>query len=131
MRNEQTKQIQLPDVYVQFDDAKKNVSTWMNAKYIKDAKNDIVDVSTVVDILQIEANGLRSLASGSPTASERATPRQVSSMFQAVGFPPAGVHQSPRHLEHPPLLPLRSKILDTRLHRHLDHRPKPHHHHAA
>ena len=45
LRNEQTKHIQLPDVYIVSDDSKKNVSTWMNAKYIRDVVKDIIDVS--------------------------------------------------------------------------------------
>ncbi|ORX37059.1 hypothetical protein BD324DRAFT_624638 [Kockovaella imperatae] len=44
LRNEQTKQIQLPDVYIQTDDSKKNVSTWMNGKYIRDVAKDIIEI---------------------------------------------------------------------------------------
>ncbi|WWC88306.1 uncharacterized protein L201_003214 [Kwoniella dendrophila CBS 6074] len=44
LRNEQTKQVHLPDVYAPHDNAKKNVSTWMNATYIGDVVGDILNV---------------------------------------------------------------------------------------
>ncbi|OCF37322.1 hypothetical protein I317_06507 [Kwoniella heveanensis CBS 569] len=44
LRNEQTKQVHLPEVYVPHDNAKKNVSTWMNAQYIQDAVPNILNV---------------------------------------------------------------------------------------
>lgn len=45
LRNEQTKQVQLPDVYMSTDASRKNVSTWMNAQYIHDAAPHILPVS--------------------------------------------------------------------------------------
>jgi hypothetical protein len=45
LRNEQTKQVQLPDVYIQTDASRKNVSAWMNAQYIYDAAPNILPVS--------------------------------------------------------------------------------------
>ncbi|WVN85695.1 uncharacterized protein L203_100844 [Cryptococcus depauperatus CBS 7841] len=44
LRNEQTKQVRLPEVYVPHDNAKKNVSIWMNADYIGDAVPHILAV---------------------------------------------------------------------------------------
>ncbi|KAK8858916.1 hypothetical protein IAR55_003147 [Kwoniella newhampshirensis] len=44
LRNEQTKQVHLPEVYVPHDNAKKNVSTWMNAACIGDAVPNILPV---------------------------------------------------------------------------------------
>ncbi|OWZ26854.1 hypothetical protein C347_06501 [Cryptococcus neoformans AD2-60a] len=44
LRNEQTKQVRLPEVYVPHENAKKNVSTWMNAAYIGDAVSNILAV---------------------------------------------------------------------------------------
>ncbi|KIR52942.1 hypothetical protein I315_04398 [Cryptococcus gattii Ru294] len=44
LRNEQTKQVRLPEVYVPHENAKKNVSTWMNATYIGDAVPNILAV---------------------------------------------------------------------------------------
>ncbi|WRT66726.1 uncharacterized protein IL334_003689 [Kwoniella shivajii] len=44
LRNEQTKQVYLPEVYAPHENAKKNVSTWMNAQYIADAVPDILNV---------------------------------------------------------------------------------------
>lgn len=45
LRNEQTKQIHLPEVYNESEDAKKNVSTWMNAQLISDAAPQIINAS--------------------------------------------------------------------------------------
>ena len=45
LRNEQTKQIHLPEVYNESEDAKKNVSTWMNASLIVEAAPQIISVS--------------------------------------------------------------------------------------
>jgi Mg-chelatase subunit ChlD len=45
LRNEQTKQVQLPDVYIQTDASRKNVSAWMNAQYIYDAAPNILPVA--------------------------------------------------------------------------------------
>ncbi|WVW85094.1 hypothetical protein I302_107131 [Kwoniella bestiolae CBS 10118] len=44
LRNEQTKQVHLPEVYAPHENAKKNVSTWMNAQYIGDAVPNILHV---------------------------------------------------------------------------------------
>ncbi|BEI86274.1 hypothetical protein CcaverHIS002_0605610 [Cutaneotrichosporon cavernicola] len=44
LRNEQTKQVQLPDVYIQTEASRKNVSAWMNAQYIYDAAPNILPV---------------------------------------------------------------------------------------
>ncbi|EIW67625.1 hypothetical protein TREMEDRAFT_64216 [Tremella mesenterica DSM 1558] len=44
LRNEQTKQVSLPEVYVPHENAKKNVSTWMSAQYVSDAVPNILDV---------------------------------------------------------------------------------------
>ncbi|WVQ84234.1 hypothetical protein IAT38_006386 [Cryptococcus sp. DSM 104549] len=44
LRNEQTKQVQLPDVYAPHENAKKNVTTWMNAQFIGDAVPHILSV---------------------------------------------------------------------------------------
>ncbi|OCF56943.1 hypothetical protein L486_05799 [Kwoniella mangroviensis CBS 10435] len=44
LRNEQTKQVHLPEVYAVHENAKKNVSTWMNAQYIGDAVPNILHV---------------------------------------------------------------------------------------
>jgi hypothetical protein len=48
LRNEQTKQIHLPDVYNESEDAKKNVSTWMNASLIAEAAPQIIAVSIIL-----------------------------------------------------------------------------------
>lgn len=48
LRNEQTKQVQLPDVYIQSDQSKANVQTWMNAQYIFDAAPSILPVSGTI-----------------------------------------------------------------------------------
>ncbi|WWC62967.1 uncharacterized protein I303_105565 [Kwoniella dejecticola CBS 10117] len=44
LRNEQTKQVHLPEVYAPHENAKKNVSTWMNSTYIADAVPQILHV---------------------------------------------------------------------------------------
>ncbi|WWC71098.1 uncharacterized protein I206_105051 [Kwoniella pini CBS 10737] len=44
LRNEQTKQVYLPEVYAPHENAKKNVSTWMNSPYIADAVPQILHV---------------------------------------------------------------------------------------
>ena len=44
LRNEQTKQVLLPEVYIEHDNAKKNVMTWMNSQFITDAASKIEDV---------------------------------------------------------------------------------------
>lgn len=46
LRNEQTKQIQLPEVYIEHEDAKKNVALWMNAQFISEAAPKIINVGT-------------------------------------------------------------------------------------
>ncbi|WOO78082.1 Alpha-protein kinase vwkA [Vanrija pseudolonga] len=45
LRNEQTKQVQLQDVYIQSDSSRKNVSMWMNAQYIHEVAPLILPVS--------------------------------------------------------------------------------------
>lgn len=45
LRNEQTKQVRLPEVYKEDDNAKANVSTWMNAQYIHEAVPHLLPVS--------------------------------------------------------------------------------------
>ncbi|CAK9784954.1 hypothetical protein CC85DRAFT_243105 [Cutaneotrichosporon oleaginosum] len=45
LRNEQTKQVHLPDVYIQTDASRKNVSAWMNAQYIYEAAPNILPVA--------------------------------------------------------------------------------------
>lgn len=45
LRNEQTKQVQLPDVYIQTDNSRKNVLTWMNAGTIGEAAPQILPVA--------------------------------------------------------------------------------------
>ena len=44
LRNEQTKQVHLPEVYIQIDSAKENVATWMNSRIISDAVPKLVPV---------------------------------------------------------------------------------------
>ena len=44
LRNEQTKQVHLPEVYMQLDSAKENVATWMNSRVISDAVPKLVPV---------------------------------------------------------------------------------------
>lgn len=44
LRNEQTKHVQLPDVYIQTDTTRKNVEAWMNAQYIFEAAPNILTV---------------------------------------------------------------------------------------
>lgn len=44
LRNEQVKQVHLPEVYLQHENAKKNVATWMNSQFIADAVSDILHV---------------------------------------------------------------------------------------
>ncbi|KAK4685395.1 hypothetical protein P7C73_g4754, partial [Tremellales sp. Uapishka_1] len=44
LRNEQTKQVQLPEVYVPNDIARQNVTAWMSAQFIADAVPKIKDV---------------------------------------------------------------------------------------
>lgn len=51
LRNEQTKQVQLPDVYMSTDASRKNVSAWMNAQYIHDAAPNILPVSCAASFL--------------------------------------------------------------------------------
>ena len=45
LRNEQTKQIHLPEVYNESEDAKKNVLIWMNSQLISEAVTQIINVS--------------------------------------------------------------------------------------
>jgi len=45
LRNEQTKQVRLPEVYIEDDNAKANVSTWMNAQFIHEAVPNLLPVS--------------------------------------------------------------------------------------
>jgi hypothetical protein len=44
LRNEQTKQVHLPEVYVQHESSKKNIQTWMNAQFLQDAVPHILYV---------------------------------------------------------------------------------------
>lgn len=44
LRNEQTKHVQLPDVYMQTDTTRKNVETWMNSQFIFEAAPNILPV---------------------------------------------------------------------------------------
>jgi hypothetical protein len=45
LRNEQTKQVRLPEIYIEDDNAKANVSTWMNAQFIHEAVPNLLPVS--------------------------------------------------------------------------------------
>ncbi|KAI9634646.1 uncharacterized protein MKK02DRAFT_37526 [Dioszegia hungarica] len=45
LRNEQTKQVHLPEVYIPSDNAKKNVQTWMSSALISDASPNILYVA--------------------------------------------------------------------------------------
>jgi hypothetical protein len=45
LRNEQTKQIRLPEVYKEDENGKANVQTWMNSQYIFDAVPKLLPVS--------------------------------------------------------------------------------------
>ena len=45
LRNEQTKQVRLPEVYIEDDNAKANVSTWMNSQFIHEAVPNLLPVS--------------------------------------------------------------------------------------
>jgi len=45
LRNEQTKQVRLPEVYIEDDNAKANVATWMNSQFIHEAVPDLLPVS--------------------------------------------------------------------------------------
>ena len=44
LRNEQTKQVRLPEVYIEDDNAKANVSTWMNSQFIHEAVPNLLPV---------------------------------------------------------------------------------------
>ena len=48
LRNEQTKQVRLPEVYIEDDNAKANVSTWMNSQFIHEAVPNLLPVSLLV-----------------------------------------------------------------------------------
>lgn len=45
LRNEQTKQIRLPEVYKEDENGKANVQTWMNSQYIFDAVPKLLPVN--------------------------------------------------------------------------------------
>jgi hypothetical protein len=45
LRNEQTKQVRLPEVYIQDDNTRANVATWMNAQFIHEAVPNLLPVS--------------------------------------------------------------------------------------
>ena len=45
LRNEQTKQVRLPEVYIEDDNAKANVATWMNSQFIHEAVPNLLPVS--------------------------------------------------------------------------------------
>lgn len=45
LRNEQTKQVRLPEVYIEDDNAKANVQTWMNSQFIHEAVPKLLPVS--------------------------------------------------------------------------------------
>jgi len=47
LRNEQTKQVRLPEVYIEDDNAKANVSTWMNSQFIHEAVPNLLPVSSI------------------------------------------------------------------------------------
>lgn len=46
LRNEQTKQVRLPEIYVENEITKANVQTWMNAQFLQDAVDNIQTVSS-------------------------------------------------------------------------------------
>lgn len=47
LRNEQTKQIRLPEVYKEDENAKLNVSTWMNSQFIYEAVDKLLPVCLI------------------------------------------------------------------------------------
>ncbi len=47
LRNEQTKQVHLPEVYLMPPEAQQNVQTWMGASLARDAVPNIIYVSSV------------------------------------------------------------------------------------
>jgi len=51
LRNEQTKQVRLPEVYIEDDNAKANVSTWMNSQFIHEAVPNLLPVSFSMRVL--------------------------------------------------------------------------------
>lgn len=67
LRNEQTKQVRLPEVYVPHENAKKNVSTWMNAIYIGDAVPNILAVS----VAQVKPQNLTDFPAGTRQEAHR------------------------------------------------------------
>jgi hypothetical protein len=58
LRNEQTKQVRLPEVYIDHEEAKKNVTTWMSAQYITDARDKIIYVGGYFDPIGTESGML-------------------------------------------------------------------------
>jgi len=67
LRNEQTKQVQLPDVYIQNEITQKNVATWMNAQYIHEAAPLILPVSGLLCLTVINDELLTWPGPGSPS----------------------------------------------------------------
>jgi hypothetical protein len=57
LRNEQTKQVRLPEVYKEDENAKVNVSTWMNAQYIHEAVPHLLPVSLLSHPIQVAQMG--------------------------------------------------------------------------
>jgi hypothetical protein len=57
LRNEQTKQMRLPEIYIESEESKKNVATWMNSQFITEATPHIVPVSGLCRLGGHETNG--------------------------------------------------------------------------
>jgi len=94
LRNEQTKQVQLPEVYIEHEAAKKNVSTWMSAEYIADARDKIQYVPHKRLTDKFRSNNMTNGYTYSP-ASGRLPPRRTSGVPLT---PPTPVDTSPGSL---------------------------------
>jgi hypothetical protein len=55
LRNEQTKQVHLPEVYVPHENSKKNIQTWMNSQFLSDAVPNILYVISLHRLLNLSS----------------------------------------------------------------------------
>ena len=86
LRNEQIKHVHLPEVYIEHENAKKNVSTWMNSAVIEDAVPNILSVRPIPDVLVSSDQPFRSQANALPISLGRITPIVDSSILLVVDY---------------------------------------------
>jgi hypothetical protein len=55
LRNEQTKQVRLPEVYKEDENAKVNVNTWMTSQFIHEAVPKLLPVSPASSVRRSSA----------------------------------------------------------------------------